>query len=270
MPVGTLFVEGKLDIELLNSILQGNPVLKRGDSKSNLKTRAKAECENNVIAGYLRDRDFDSNPPTDFSKPTPDFMHKGVPIGWRWSRHEVENYLIEPSVVSEAMNWAIPDIEQAICEAAKRIRSYEAARWTVGVVRRALPPSYELETRPDNLKEIALPANEDFTAVNTWALDTIKVHSNRIADETDSKRVHKLLGDFIARFDDEFVSDVSNVLVWFSGKDILAGMDGWLGTKDFNTPGMFRAKIRDWVIANPERTLELLPEWYGLTEVLKS
>ncbi|MEI6758345.1 MAG: hypothetical protein WCK85_10865 [Chlorobium sp.] len=251
MPVGTLFIEGKLDQELLYSVLLGDPVLKIGGSKSNLKTRARAECENHVAAGYLRDRDFDYDPPSEFSIPT---LDNADPVGWRWCRHEIENYLIEPSLVSEATNCAILDIEQAICQAAKKIRSYEAARWTVGFVRRALPPAYKLKTRPENLKnkDIALPANADFRAFSTWAFDSIAAHRDRIADATDAKTVNKLLGDFIARFDDEFVTDVSNVLIWFSGKDIMAGLSDWLKTRNFKSATDFRSVMSNWVIENPE------------------
>ena len=266
MPVATLFIEGKLDAELLNSIFQGNPVLKIGGSKSNLKTRARAECENKITAGYLRDRDFDYDPPTTLSSPALDCDN---PPGWRWCRHEIENYLIEPSLISEAMGFSIIDVHDAICNSANKIKSYEAARWAVGIVRRALPPSYELETRPDNLKEIAFPQQSDISAVSTWALKTIEAHRIRITDAIEPSRVNESLQYFLARFDNDFIADISNVLLWFSGKDILAGMDEWLKTKNFYNPGLFRASIRDWVIAHPERTLELLPEWQSLARTLQ-
>ena len=266
MPVGTLFIEGKLDQELLYSVLLGDPVLKIGGSKSNLKTRAKAECANHVAAGYLRDRDFDYDPPSDFSIPT---LDNADPVGWRWCRHEIENYLIEPSLVSEATNCAISDIEQAIFQAAKKIRSYEAARWTVGFVRRALPPAYKLETRPDNLSDIALPSRSYIEAVSKWAFEAIDAHRNKIAAATETEHVKEIFEGFLSRFDDNFVEDITKVLLWFAGKDILAGMEEWLRKRDFNTPGLFRTSMRDWIKAHPERTIELLPEWAKLTELLR-
>jgi hypothetical protein len=155
MPIAKLFIEGNLESEILNPILQGSPVLQRGGSKNSLRPRARAERkENKVAAGYLRDRDFDYDPPVDISQPTLDYEDDGVPIGWRWCRHEIENYLIEPTIVSEATAWQIKDVEQAILQSARVIRNYEAARWTVGKVRRALPPRYEMRTRPDDLNEI--------------------------------------------------------------------------------------------------------------------
>jgi hypothetical protein len=50
----------------------------------------------------------------------------------------------------------------------------------------------------------------------------------------------------------------------------MAGMADWLISKSVANPGAFRVSLRDWVIANPEQTLELLPEWKGLTDVLRA
>jgi hypothetical protein len=271
MPIAKLFIEGYLEAEVLNPILHGDPVLQQGGSKNSLKPRARAERrENKVAAGYLRDRDFDFDPPVDISKPTVDSEDNGAPFGWRWCRHEIENYLIDPSIVSEALAWPIHDVEDAIRQSARKIRSYEAARWTVGIVRRALPPQYELRTRPNDLNEIALPLLLDSAAVNAWALNNIENHRSLIIATTDPPAVQESLENFTARFDDAFVTDVANVLLWFSGKDILAGMTDWLITKSFANTGKFRASLRDWIIANPGRALELLPEWNAMTEVLRA
>jgi len=75
---------------------------------------------------------------------------------------------------------------------------------------------------------------------------------------------------FAGRFDDVFVAEVASVLLWFSGKDMLAGMADWLKTKGMANPGVFRASLRDWIIANPARAVELLPEWSGMTEAVRA
>lgn len=99
MPIAKLFIEGYLEAEVLNPILHGDPVLQQGGSKYSLKPRARAERkENKVIAGHLRDRDFDFDPPADTSKPTVGGEDNNGPFGWRWCRHEIENYLIEPAI----------------------------------------------------------------------------------------------------------------------------------------------------------------------------
>jgi hypothetical protein len=82
--------------------------------------------------------------------------------------------------------------------------------------------------------------------------------------------VQASLNTFAARFDDVFVADVTSVLLWFPGKDLLAGMSDWLLSRAVPNPGSFRASLRDWIIANPERSLELLPEWKAMTEVVRA
>ena len=120
-------------------------------------------------------------------------------------------------------------------------------------MRRELPPNYELRTRPDGLNEIDLPQTLDSAAVNAWASNSIEDHRRPMADATDAAAVQASLAAFAAQFDDAFVADVAKVLLWFSGKDMLAGLAGWLITKGVANPGALRASLRDWIIANPER-----------------
>lgn len=269
MPVNLLLVEGNLESEVLNPILKGSPVLRQGGSKNSLKPRAVTERrENKVNAGYLRDRDFDFDPPADTSTPTIDGRDGSTLFGWRWCRHEIENYLIEPSLVAEAISIQTADFEQVLRDVATEIRSYQAARWTVGCVRRSLPPHYDLKTRPAGLNDIDLPADLGDAATQTWASTSVESHRLPITAATDPETVRASFDQFVVRFDEAFISNLSNVLLCFSGKDLLAAMRGWLNSMGYANPGEFRAAIRDWIIANPERTLELLPEWKALTELV--
>jgi len=271
VPIAKLFVEGTLEVQLFAPILLGSPVPYQGGSKYALKPRARTERrENQVAAGYLRDRDFDFDPPADLWKPTEDGVDHGIVFGWRWCRHEIENYLIDPAVVGEVTAWPVAEIEEALRAAGRTIRSYQVARWTIGLVRRALPPHYELRTRPDGLNELELPSILDSARVNEWASQAINQHRGPMVAATDAGAVQNSLDAFAARFDDAFVDDVTNILVWFSGKDLLAGMAEWLLAKAVVNPGAFRALLRDWIIANPERALVLLPEWNALVEALRA
>ncbi len=110
----------------------------------------------------------------------------------------------------------------------------------------------------------------DPAAVHAWAATNIENHRRRIAEATDLPVVEASIEGFSARFDDAFIADVPNVLLWFSGKDLLAGMTDWLATKAMAHPGEFRASLRDWIIVNPERALELLPEWEKMTQILRA
>ncbi len=270
MPLVKLYVEGKLELELLNPILRGLPVLQLGGSKNALKPRAWADRrERGLSVGYLRDRDFDFDPPEDSTMPTVDSKDGLVPVGWRWCRHETENYLIEPDLVSEAMAWPAGDVENAIRHSAETIRDYQAARWTIGVVRRVLPPHYELNTRPDDLNEFVLPSELGAVTTQKWASNNIARHRARIVNETSPQAVITSFEVFRTRFNDGFIANVASVLLWFSGKDVLAGMADWLYVRAGLHPGDFRALMRDWVIANPKHALELLPEWNNLLAALK-
>ena len=137
-------------------------------------------------------------------------------------------------------------------------------------MRRALPPHYELRTRPDGLNEIDLPTSLDTAAVSGWALSVIEAHRQPMEVATDPDAVTASLTNFVARFDDAFVADAANVLLWFSGKDLLAGMAGWISARGIANPGAFRAALRDWTIANPARALDLLPEWKTLIDVVRA
>jgi hypothetical protein len=121
MPITTLFVEGTLDTEVLSPVLLGSPVIRPVGPKNFLRARVRIErTENRLNAGYLRDRDFDFDPPGDVSKPEIDYVDNGVSIGWRWCRHEIENYLIDPAIVSAAMDWAVAEFEEAVCRSAQK------------------------------------------------------------------------------------------------------------------------------------------------------
>lgn len=269
MPLTKLFVEGQLEIQLFNPVFEGNPLVQQGGSKNALKPRTRAErSENGIAAGYLRDRDFDANPPEDLAKPTIDAVEKSNPIGWRWCRHEIENYLLEPRLVSEATGWPTEEIEGALLRAASWIRDYQIARWAVGLIRRSLPPHYELRTRPDDLNEIDLPPALDSASVNAWALANISQFSERFTSKIQPDEIRELWEKHNRLFDPAFLADIDRVLIWFSGKDLFAGLRQWLEQKRVH-PGELRALLRDWVIAHPARALELLPEWRGLVEVVR-
>jgi hypothetical protein len=119
------------------------------------------------------------------------------------------------------------------------IRFYEAAQWTVGVVRRDLPPNYKLATRVDDINEVELPTLLDAASVFSWASDSVRGHRERIVAKTDEASVRTSFQAFSDRFDDAFLSDTARVLVWFSGKDLLAGMSEWLQTKGLGNCGRF-------------------------------
>lgn len=271
MPIAKLYVEGNLESEILNPVLTGSPLLQQGGSKNALRPRARTDrSDNGVQAGYLRDRDFDFDPPSDLAKPTVDAQEHNVPFGWRWCRHELENYLLEPALVSAALGWSTEEVTHAILFSARHIRNYEAARWTVGIARRSLPPAYELETRPVGLNEIALPSQLNSESVRIWVTESIRTHRERIVGVTDPHTIENSFDSLLERFNDSFISDTANVLLWFSGKDVMAGMADWLTSRSISSPGLFRSRIRDWVRAHPTQAISYFAEWQALITLLRN
>jgi len=96
MPVSTLLMEGTLDGVVLNPVLAGNPTIETGCSKGSLGPRCLDQRRNGIPnVCYLRDRDYDYEPPPVLTEPIVDRVSAGVTLGWRWCRHEIENYLLE-------------------------------------------------------------------------------------------------------------------------------------------------------------------------------
>ena len=269
MPVSKLLVEGKLDEELLVPILGGNPVIVRGGSKNSLAPKAREERRTaHATVCYLRDRDFDYDPPVDTAQPTVDTLDKGSPLGWRWCRHEIENYMLEPDLVVTVTGWDKGAYVGQLLEAARRIRFYQIGRWVIGTARRSLPPNHDLQTRPD-VNELQLPADLTERPIQTWVREHTAAFFERIRQALDIPAINTALTERAALLTEPFFSTVPTVLLWCSGKDLLAALDPWLNTQGA-TPGEFRASIREWIRDHPEQALMHLPEWNSLVQILRA
>ena len=125
--MNVLLVEVKLDAEVLGAILAGRPVVKEAGPKNSLAPRTRVERRERRTCDvcYLRDRDFDHDPPTEPSRPQVDRTDDdGSVLGWRWCRHEIESYLIDPDPVANATGWDRDEYARALTSAAVRLRHY--------------------------------------------------------------------------------------------------------------------------------------------------
>lgn len=272
MPLSTLLVEGELDIQLLYAVFRGHPVVEPGGSKNGLAPEVRRRRQGKVAGGdnvaYLRDRDFDFDPPSECIGPTVDRMLNGNTLGWRWCRHEIENYLLEPDIVCATVGCDRDEYASTLTAAAKRIRHYEIARWAIGTARRGLPPNYELATRPSELNEIAIPEDVSSEVSFQWGRKQIGDFNQRVRAPLSSEAVNASLAAFDASWTDAALSDLSFVLTMFSGKDLMAAIVDWLRSKNFKNAGEFRATVRDWFVGHVEDALSALSEWRQLKEMV--
>lgn len=266
MPVTKLFVEGELDEELLATILAGSPVVERRGGKYGLQGAVLRERESTGMAGlhFLRDRDFDFEPVFGRS-PTP------VPIrteraqllvGWHWFRHSIECYLLEPMLMSRALARPKEDFDALILQAAAELGNYQAARWTIGQVRTKLPPSRHLETFPPSCaEELRLPTDCSEQASWSWLSNSTQTFITPLA----AAFAEGALRESFDRYRTTFSSfSVADILIWYSGKDLLAFIAPRLGG---DSPKVLRNRLRNWIRNNPDETLLLLPEWRELKQL---
>ncbi|WP_295441794.1 hypothetical protein [uncultured Thiodictyon sp.] len=266
MPVSLLIVEGNLDSEILASVLAGEPAVRRGGSKNGLAPQARYERDmSKVKAAYLRDRDFDHEPPQNHHTVTVDRQDGSTVLGWRWARHEIENYLLDPAIVEKAIGISAHDWSATLTEVAGRIRWYQIARWTIGQVRRVLPPSHQLRTRPADLNELALPALTDKPFSREWCLTSIGDFLEQVTEKMSPESVEAKIDRYSGILTEDNLGNIETTLAWCSGKDLLAGLScDSLRQSRCTNAGDLRAALRDWVRENAGEAVAQFPEWQDL------
>lgn len=273
MPVARLLVEGKIEIEILGPLFGGNPVVDpHHSSKGSLAPRVRdLRRDQRVTACYVRDRDFDHLPPTDLSQPTVDVTDTGAILGWRWCRLEIENYLIDPGLIHATFGWDRAAFETELVAAARRIKHYQAARWTVGQARQVLPPNRDFPTKPAECdRDYRLPADLTQAGITAWVQTQGATFLSSVQTVLDTATLGSALTAHTGRLDDTFLGNITNVLVWCSGKDLLGALMPWMQTTHGLHPTQLRNRVRDWIALNPDQTLVLLPEWDAYRTLLRN
>lgn len=273
MPVSRFLVEGKLDIEVLGSLLAGvTTVDPRPTSKGSLAPRARdLRRDTGQTACYVRDRDFDFLPPADLGQPTIDTTVAGAILGWRWCRHEIENYLIDPGIINATFGWDRATFEAQLIDSARSIKHYQASRWTVGQARQVLPPAREFPNKPTECADhdFRLPADLTQAGTANWVQAQAATFLANVQAALAPAALSAELTVHSDRLTDAFLGDVTNVLVWCSGKDLLTGLIPWLQATHGLHPSQLRTRVRDWIKLNPDATLVLLPEWDTFRNLLR-
>lgn len=278
MPVGRLHVEGKLDVEVLTPLmarLMINPVVVAAGSKGSLAPKTRDRRETVPLTCYVRDRDFDFEPPADRS--TPEVDHPASPrrnaapevLGWRWCRHAIECYLLEPTIVERATTWPAAAFSAELIAAARTLEHYSAARWTIGRCKQALALVSKLATRPSELRgEIKLPTDLGRESSARWAEQVLAEHVEAVRGALDPTEVRRHLDRYVHVLGE--LTTPEDVLLWHSGKDLLAALARPVLERFRRQPHEFLYRLRDWVRDHPDQTLELLPEWRALLSLLQN
>ena len=223
---------------------------------------------NSTIAG-LRDRDLvrDDSEPTN----TPcewRIESDKVWLGWHWERVEIENYLIDPVVVQHALGPRIPDAEAyraALRASAETIADYTAARIALSISRVRFSPlenSWGTERGADRHK---FPDQRGEADCRKAISEVVKQYvQNQIVPES----------IVLQEFDMLLTScrpggkRHKHFITFFSGKDLLCGMDGALASLGFKSPFEFRERILKGIEDSSEDVWTWLSEWTQLRRLV--
>jgi len=212
------------------------------------------------VAGVL-DGDFSAQWPGPKFEPVTWRSADGVvEFGWRWSRKEIENYLIDPNVVVSALGKDVTfarDYEALIQQGADEVYAYQAARTALSNCRRQftdLPSTWLPKRLPNDLSPTACLA-----AIRN-VVDQHAIEQVVTVDEV-TERFNALLPEFagggVRRQD----------FLWtFSGDDILLASVQRLNDIGFSSPRLLKERILLAIEASDQDVGIWLEEWARLRD----
>jgi len=227
-----------------------------------------------IVMG-LRDADFDrvwsgpSSAPETWWKPAGGAA--GTRLGWRWSRKEIENYLIDPDVVVRALGPRAPasDRYQEILErAADRLSAYTAARvaltrhriyWKPLPNRWGKPKGADKYPFPDNLRRRECRRRIRWL-VRLYA-PSAPLDPAAVLREFTTQYQHHRLPTGLWRM---------HFLHTYGGKDLLLQMENDLQSFGFNNFAEFRERILLGIRDTSEDIAFWLPEWNALKNEIQT
>ncbi len=274
MPVSLLLCEGVAgspDVRVLGKLLAGRCEVRPFGAKYDLGNGVKGGRKvigSKTVFGVL-DRDFpvEWDPPT--GMPRPWIGSDGIALGWQWERREIENYLIDPAVVTNALGSGAPPSAnyRAALEAARdRLKFYQAARAALSANRRFKPLSCgfgrergrEKHLLPEDMTEAACREGirecvEDYNAEQSIPVEKVNAAFDMLSHEFS-------VGG--ARYD--------HYLAAFAGKDILWAMDAEIRGFGFDGVLPFREKILVGIQNSTDNIGDWLPEWKELQQAVEN
>jgi len=203
-----------------------------------------------VVFGVL-DGDFRDLDPI-ARRPRP-WLIEGQLFGWRWERKEIENYILDPQVVSSALGASAPPaaIYMGILRAAaERVAVYQAARTCLGLLQRQYRPLVTSFGRPRGSDNHRFPDALDEGSCRGELLRTTKEYqSSLVRDEQSFDALMAECGPGGLR--------LAGFLTYFAGKDLMWAINEPLQQLGLGGCGMLRERI----LLGMEQTLDSVETW---------
>jgi hypothetical protein len=275
MPVSRLLCEGQAngpDARVLVKLLAGRCEVRPFGGKygmGNLVKGGRDALGRNTVFGLL-DGDF----PQVWSQPTGAprswIASDSVMLGWRWERKEIENYLIDPAVVTRALGANAPQTSAyttALEAARDHLTLYQAARAALSERRRRFRPLFDSFGRERGREGHRLPDDPSEDACREGIRRCVEAyHADQIVTAPEVDAAFDLLRPEFAvggaRYD--------HYLAAFAGKDILWAMDADLRSFGFEGVLPFLEKVLVGIQNSLDDLGEWLPEWKALQEAVQN
>jgi hypothetical protein len=271
MPVTRLYVEGALDQRVIVQVLAGQAAVEARGTKHDLHHIVRRELEEGKSGiAYLRDRDFDTEPPgVATASVSVDRVINSSILGYRWQRTELENYLLEPPVVAAALGLDLTEFSVEIAKAASTLLVYTAARWTLGQLRARTRSITNINTRPGSLsgKVFPLPASFAESDVIRWLETMVSDVTTAVAREFNVAAVKQHFESYKVVIAGKSGPDL---LVWYSGKDLFGVLAAYFKTRGIDNSSDAMERVVAWLETpgGVAEAMNLLPEWRSLGSVL--
>lgn len=278
MSVNILYCEGgknSPDTRVLLNVLTGICTVRPAGSKYGLDRHILFIKQENLLPSSivvaLKDRDFDKDGSPPVNSPR-NWLAKvnsqDIQAGWSWERKEIENYLIDPEVVSHALGSKAPpigDYRAALEESARTIADYTAARIALSISRQPLLPLKNCwgnmggkHPFPDRLAEA--DCRNGITDIVRQYEQAQIVREDNVFEYFEHLLSMCRVGG--CRF--------QNFLTFFSGKDLLCGMRSALAGWGLGEPFVFRERIVKGIENSTESVSSWVPEWDQLRQIVQN
>jgi hypothetical protein len=266
VPLSVLLCEGVAggpDTRILFHILRGVVgVVQPYGGKDGLPVRVAARREMRTDAARsccaLGDGDFPRDPevwnPSDEARPWID--KQGMRIGWLWRRKEIENYLLDPSVLAHVFAWSD--------EQRGQYEQYVRAAWEKATVSTAARMALTCHAPVKGRLETGIEPHLDRDAVRERLL--ARAHGYNADQHVDTTALEERWIALLPECEPggRFFANAATI---FAGKDVFSLLVNQKGIQGFQPELKSKAKLVERVLQAMEKDEaphEWLPEWRSL------